>query len=61
MVATGVLLKMQLKKDKVFECKECLSDVLLDFTIKEVVSLMFGVDKDPNKWSDSIKTYAFGN
>ena len=48
------------KKDKIFNCNESLSEVLLDSTIKEVVCLMFGVDKDPYTWSDSIKRYAFG-
>jgi hypothetical protein len=49
------------EKDTIFNSNNCLSEVLLDSTIKEIVSLMFGVKKDPNTWTDSIKTYAFGN
>ena len=40
---------------------DCISEVLLDYTIKETVSLMFDVRKDPNTWTDSVKAYAFGN
>jgi hypothetical protein len=39
----------------------CLSEVLMDCTIKEIVSLMFGVNKNPAIWTNSVKTYAFGN
>ena len=49
------------QKEIIFKSTNCLSEVLLDYTIKEVVSLMFGVRKDPNTWSDYVKTYAFGN
>jgi len=38
----------------------CLSEVLVDSTIKVIVSLMFGVQEDPATWNDSIKAYAFG-
>jgi len=41
-------------------CKS-LSDILLDFTIKEVVSIMFHVMKDPNTWNDAVRAFAFGN
>ena len=49
------------QKDIIIKSSCCLSEVLLDFTIKEVVSLMFGVNKDLNSWADSVKTFAFGN
>ena len=43
-------------------CHTCgaLSDVLTDHFIKEVVSKMLGVVKDPKTWSDAVKAYAFG-
>ena len=49
------------QKDFIVQTNFCLSEVLQDFTIKEVVSLMFGVNKDFNLWSESVKPYAFGN
>ena len=49
------------QKDVIFKCHNCLSEVLLDNTIKEVASLMFGVKKDPNTWTGSVITYAYGN
>ena len=49
------------QKDIIIQSKGCLSEVLMDFTIKEVVSLMFGLKKDINAWSESVRTYAFGN
>ena len=48
------------EKEVMSQSCHCLSEVILDFTIKEVVSLMFGVEKDPATWNDSIKVYAFG-
>ena len=43
-------------------CHTCgaSSDVLMDYTIREAVSKMFGVMKDPKTWSDALKAYAFG-
>ena len=49
------------EKDIIIKSNNCLSEVLLDSTIKDIVSLMFGVNKDPSTWTDSIHTYAFGN
>ena len=49
------------QKDIIIQSKGCLSEVLMDFTIKEVVSLMFGLKKDIDAWSESVRTYAFGN
>ena len=49
------------QKDIIYKSNNCLSEVLQDHTIKEVVSLMFGVTKDPNNWSNAIKGYAYGN
>lgn len=49
------------EKEVISECFHSLSEVLLDFTIKEVVSLTFGVTKDRDTWSDGVKAYAFGN
>ena len=39
---------------------DSLSEVLFDFTIREVVSIMFDVEKDPNTWTNAVKAYAFG-
>lgn len=49
------------EKDFIQECHTCLSEVLLDYTIKEVVSLAFDVKKDPSTWTEAVKTYAYGN
>ena len=49
------------EKEVISKCFHSLSEVLLDFTIKEVVSLTFGVTKDRDTWSDGVKAYAFGN
>ena len=49
------------QKEVIFLSCKSLSEVLLDYTIKEVVSIMFGVEKDPNKWTDDVKAYAYGN
>ena len=49
------------QKDIIYESNNCLSEVLMDCTIREIVSLMFGVKKDPATWPDSVKTYVFGN
>ena len=48
------------QKDVIIRSCTCLSEVLLDFTIKEVISLMFGVGKNSDTWTDVVKTYAFG-
>ena len=47
-------------KETLSESCQCLSEVLLDSTIREVVSIMFGVTKDDKTWSDDLKAYAFG-
>ena len=49
------------QKEITFESNNCLSEVLMDGAIKEIVSLMFGVQKDPNTWTDSVKAYAYGH
>ena len=49
------------QKDLIMKSFTCLSEFLLDYTIKEVVSLMFNVNKDPNTWTKTVKTYAYGN
>jgi hypothetical protein len=49
------------QKDFIKKCHTCLSEVLLDHTLKEVVSLSFDVKKDPSTWTDTIRTYAYGN
>lgn len=45
----------------VFQHNTSLSQVLLDQTIKDIVSFMFGVKKDSSTWSDAVRNYAFGN
>jgi len=49
------------EKEVIFKTSQTLSEVLMDNTIKEVVSTMFGVGKDPEAWTDAVKAYAFGN
>jgi hypothetical protein len=49
------------EKEVIFQSCPSLSEVLMDSTIKEVVSLTFGVKKDQVTWSDGVKAYAFGN
>lgn len=46
--------------DVITQHNNCLSEVLLDFTIKEVVSVGLGVSKNISTWSESIQYYAFG-
>ena len=48
------------EKDIISEECHCLAEVLMDHTIKEVVSRMFHVKKDQDAWADDIKAYAFG-
>jgi hypothetical protein len=45
----------------IFKSVNCLSGVLLDKTINDVVSLMFGVKTDRATWPEPIKIYAYGN
>ena len=49
------------QKNIIFHSMNSLSEVLMDGAIKEVMSFMFGVTKDTNTWTDSLKTYAFGS
>ena len=49
------------EKEVIFQSFHSLSEVLMDATIREVVSRTFGVKKDEDTWSDGIKAYAFGN
>lgn len=49
------------QNDVITQHNNCLSEVLLDFTIREVVSVGLGVSKNTNTWSESIQHYAFGN
>ena len=46
--------------DVITQENNSLSEVLMNSTIKEVISTGLGVSKDTNKWSDSIQNYAFG-
>ena len=48
-------------KEVISQSCQSLAEVLMDFTIKEVISTMFGVKWDPNTWTGDIKLYAFGN
>ena len=38
----------------------CLSEVLMDFTIREIVRNMFGINKAPDTWPTGIETFAYG-
>jgi len=49
------------EKEIISQSLQCLSEVLMDFTIKEIIHNMFGVQKDTTNWPDAIKAYAFGN
>ena len=49
------------QKDFIKKFNTCLSEVLLEYTLKEVVALTFDVKKDPSTWTDTVKTYAYGN
>ena len=55
------ILENATKKEVISHSFQSLSEVLLDVTIKEVVSNMFGVEKDPHTWTDAVKFYAFRN
>lgn len=48
------------QKDVIIKANSCLSEVLLDQQIKEVVSKMLGTNNNPNTWTDAVKAYAFG-
>ena len=48
------------QKEVMIQNNNCLSEVLMNATIREVVSLGFGLSKDTNTWTDSIKQYSFG-
>ena len=45
----------------IFQSNVNLLEVLMNQTIKDIVSTTFGVTKDPNTWTDSVKTYAYRN
>ena len=47
------------KEEVIFQYCLSLDQVLLDSTIKVVVSNMFGVKKDLQAWTDPIKAYAY--
>ena len=49
------------EKDFICQTFYSLSGVLMDPAIKEVVSQVFGVNKDPITWAPEMKHYAFGN
>jgi hypothetical protein len=49
------------EKEIIFKTSHSLSEVLTDYYIKEVVSTMFGVGKDPEAWTGAVKAYAFGH
>ena len=51
------------EKEVISQSFDTLSEVLQDFTIKEVISMMVAdyVKKDPKTWGDDVKAYAFGN
>ena len=49
------------EKELTSQSFQCLQEILLDYTIKEIVSTLFGVKKDPITWTHDMKTYAYGN
>ena len=55
------ILDSAIEKEIMSESFHCLSELLLDYPIREIVSKMFGIAKDPNTWTDAVRAYAFGN
>ena len=55
------VLDLAVEKDFIFRAHNCLSEVLMDTVIREIVPLMFGARTDLKTWPDPVKTYAFGN
>ena len=49
------------EKELMFESFHYLSELLLDYNIRSVVSKTFGVEEDPSTWPDAVKNYAFAN
>ena len=49
------------EKEIIYQSHQSLSQVLLDCTINEIVSTIFGVKRDSNTWTVAVKAYAFGN
>ena len=49
------------EKEIIFKSFNCLSEFLMDKAIGDVVHLMFGVNREPNTWTDSVRRYAYGN
>jgi hypothetical protein len=47
--------------DIIFQYNISLSEVLMDSTITDIVSIIFGLKKDQSAWPESVKTYAYGN
>jgi hypothetical protein len=47
------------QKDIITKTCNCLSEVLLDYTILDVVYSMFGMGKNSDTWNEAIKAYAF--
>lgn len=61
--STGIywnIIENAINNDIITQDNICLSEVLLDSTIKEVISVGLGVSKNINTWSESIQHYAFG-
>ena len=54
------VLDKAVEKDINHISNECLSEVVLDDTIEDIVSSTFGVKPDSSTWDDYIKAYAFG-
>ena len=48
------------QREIIFDSHMCLSEVLCDFTIKMVGSMMFDVNKDLTSWPPAVTKYAFG-
>ena len=49
------------QKEVICQSVQSLDEVLLDHMVREVVSNLFGIEKDCKTWTDAVKTYAFGN
>jgi hypothetical protein len=49
------------QEEIIFQSCESLAEVLMDYTIKQVLFNMWGVKNDPMTWTDGVHTYAYGS
>jgi hypothetical protein len=49
------------EKEIIFKFLNSLSKLLMDKAIGDVVHLTFGVNREPNTWTNSVRRYTYGN